>query len=684
MNSIKLSEEQQIFVNKALEGNNILVNACIGSGKTTAIQLLCKKLPVNKNILYLTYNKLLKIDAQKKIKKENVTVQNYDGIASSYLSKMGISAGIGDHIPQFLEVQPRIAKYDILIIDEYQDIITYHSRLLQYIKSFNPNMQIIAVGDMHQKIYDTTNLNVSEFIQVFLGEHIELDFTLCFRLSSNLAKRLGNIWGKKITGVNKSCIVEEMNMDQIALFLSTQKPKDILCLGALHGPLSETLNRLESEYPLAFNKETVYASISDSDSINATKPTDNTAIFTTFDRSKGLEREICVIFDFTESYWRTRISQPYQSYNILKNIFCVAASRGKSRIIFVHSDKAMLSDTTLSTRVDDNQKICRVGISHMFDFRYKEDIEKCFSLIDCKPTFPDDRTIIEIKNNDGMIDLSPCIGIFQEAIYFDSYEIDKAIKMFLSLNKNKKYLWNDQVKNSSLEEKILFLVSLETYQDRYRNQVELPFVNEEAQNRIIERLSTRLQNNEKAQVQCFIPFSDKKDGELLFFAGGYADVVKDDIVYELKFVSNLTHEHFLQCACYIVALKLEKGILWNTRDNTAFEITIPNKEAFLDAVTNAITKNKITSYYKPNLQNILKVNDDDVKKYQIGATIRHKIFGDGTITKIDSLNKNYHMIEVKFEKCGTQKIHLESAIKQCTLKLITNIQQTTSNSPKSK
>ena len=53
MGGIQLSEEQQCFVNKALEGHNILVNACIGSGKTTAIQLLCNKIPKSKRILYL-------------------------------------------------------------------------------------------------------------------------------------------------------------------------------------------------------------------------------------------------------------------------------------------------------------------------------------------------------------------------------------------------------------------------------------------------------------------------------------------------------------------------------------------------------------------------------------------------------------------------------------------------------
>lgn len=667
---IKLSEEQQNFINKALEGHNILVNACIGSGKTTAIQLLCNKLSRNYNILYLTYNKLLKIDAKSKIKNHNVVVTNYHGFAFMCLKRIGINAGVNDMIGIFNSKKPQLDHYDVLIIDEYQDIESEFAELLEHIKSSNPKMQIIAVGDMQQKIYDKTKLNVSKFIDCFLETHLELEFTQCFRLSADLAKKLGRIWCKKIVGVNTNCIVEEMTVDQVIEFLVTQNTKDILCLGSRNGDLSNTLNRLEKEYPEKFNKSNVFASISDNDSLGTTQPNEKTAIFTTFDSSKGLERKICVIFDYTESYWEARISKPQQSYEILRNIFCVAASRGKDRIIFVNSGEAMLSESTLSIKVDENLQISDIDISSMFDFKYREDIEKCFSLLKLEPLPTSDTDIIEVKKSDGMIDLSPCIGIYQEAMYFDKYDIDKNLELYMVLHSNKQNLWTEKVKKSNLENKILFQVSLETNQDRYRTQVELPFVNNKSENLIADRLYTKLNRDENVQVGCYIDFAKESNGVRIFSARGYADVVKDNVVYELKFVSELSHEHFLQCACYIIALKLEKGILWNTRDNKAYEVRIPNKKLFLDAVVNTITKNKLSDYHEPidfkseEQEECLdkKITSVfDISEYTVNSKIMHKTFGVGTIIKVKN-DKNSHIIKVMLENGVTHNLNLEYSL----------------------
>ena len=597
---VTLSSEQQLFISKAKEGHNILVNACIGSGKTTAIQRLCDELPSDKKILYLTYNKLLKIDAKAKIKNANATVSNYHGFAYSILTKHGISAGVSDLIQTFIKRKPGLAHYDVLIIDEYQDIEQEISELLIYIKATNLSMQIIIAGDMEQKIYDKTTLSVPAFIEHFLGEHIKLEFTQCFRLSADLAAKLGRIWNKNIIGINENCVVEEMSIDDVAKFLSLQNPKDILCLGARTGDLSTTLNKLEKEYSDKFNKSTVFASISERDGAGTVQPKPTSAIFTTFDSSKGLERKICVVFDFVESYWQVRISQPQQSYEILRNIFCVAASRGKERIIFVNNSEAILSEQTLATEVSEKIKFKDVDISEMFDFKYKEDVEACYALLDKNLlSASEDISEIFISNKDGLIDLSPCIGIYQEAVFFKDYDIHKSIELWLELNEDKKYLHKEMNSNWSLDQKILFLTSLETAQNRYRNQVNTPFISSFERQQIIERLSSLFTADEEVQTPCTIDFSDSRNGKCLFSAQGFTDVIKDDIVYELKFVSELTHEHFLQCACYVAALELEKGILWNTRTNIKYEIQIPDRSKFLDAVSKTITKGFLKNYYAP-------------------------------------------------------------------------------------
>lgn len=642
---MQLSKEQSAFIQKALEGNNILVDACIGSGKTTAIQHLCNAFSYRFRILYLTYNKLLKIDAQSKIRNRNVTVTNYHGFAWSQLNAVGKRAGIPDLIQVYNQTKPPMPKYNVLIIDEYQDIEQELADMLEYIKLQNPGIQIIAVGDMKQKIYDKTTINVENFIQSFLGNHIELEFTNCFRLSSELASRLGLIWKKKIVGVNNNCIVENMDEDRVVKFLANQNPSDVLCLGARTGSMANVLNVLENEYPDKFNKRTVFASIRDRDSTGATYPSPTSAIFTTYDSSKGLERPICIVFDYTESYWKVRVSKPQQSYEILRNIFCVAASRGKNRIIFVTTDEEQLSVQTLSEKTEMNTVLEDVDISSMFDFKYKENIEKCFSKLSiCRLKCSDNR-VININERDELIDLSPCIGIYQESMFFSNYDINSELNFAFLMHPGQAYL-KEKIYELSLEEKILFLVSLETKQRRYRTQVSKKLVTEDEQNQLFNRLSTVFRRDENIQVECSIPFYVNPNKKKKFIARGLADVVKDDVVYELKYVSQLSHENFLQCACYIIALGLKKGILWNTKDNSMFEITIPNVEDFLNATVRAITKNQIKEYIQPDIEsssNNTSSNNSvaeltniiiDDKKVSLNDKVFHINRGEGIIKKI--------------------------------------------------
>ena len=585
---IELTVEQQVFVNTALSGENILVEACIGSGKTTSIQYLCDQFPSDKRILYLTYNRLLKVDAKSKIKNKNAFVTNYHGFAYKWLITNNISSSKSDTIQVFLKERPKFEKYDVLIMDEYQDIDEEISKMLEIIKDSNKDMQLIAVGDMDQKIYDKTRLDVVKFIDSFLGEHKVLEFTNCFRLNKDIAEKLGIVWNKKIVGVNENCKVSHMNFDEAIDFISKCDSKDILCLGARTGAMSKALNTLEEKYPDEFNKNTVYASIRDNDNIKAVDPKKNSAIFTTYDSSKGLEYKNCILFDFDIDYWFTRLLFPNQKYSILRNIFCVAASRGKDNIIFVKEKHALLDEKILSnTKIEKDNKIPDVNISEMFDFKYKESVEDCYNMLTIKRIENEDNDVIDIESADGYIDLSPCIGIYQEAFYFKGYNIDKDVELYVLLHDISNFDLK-KFKKFDVEYKVLYQVSLETKHNRYRNQVKKDYISNEDKERIFKRLATKLKKNEKVQQKCEINFLDYT--KYNFKAIGYVDVLKDNIVYELKFVSDLTHEHFLQCACYVVGLGLKKGILWNTRDNSMYEISVKAPKRFIQYVAKAVLK----------------------------------------------------------------------------------------------
>lgn len=585
-----LSTEQKELINGARLGENILVDACIGSGKTTAIQVLCNEMS-NKKILYLTYNKLLKLDAKEKIRSRNVFVQNYHGFAYYILIKKDIKCGISETIKVFNEKKLPIPKYDMLVIDEYQDIDQEISEMLEYIKEKNPGIQIIAVGDMKQKIYDKTSLDVQSFIDSFLNEHLILHFTNCFRLCDTHAKKLGGIWQKDIKGVNNECEIEYMDINEVIRFLSQQEPSDILCLGARGGGINIVLNQLEKNFPHKFNKSTVYASIKDEDS-RSNQIDKSTAIFTTYDSSKGLERPICVVFDYTEAYWNIRANKPLTNYNVLRNIFCVAASRGKQKIIFVEQNEAMLTDTTLSTKTMMKTQFNEpFYMSDMFSFKFKEDIEECFNLLQITK-IDKDGEIIDVKSNDELIDLSSCIEIYQESEFFTGYDIDKEIEYAKTITKDKPI---SVPVDATLDDKILILTTYETGQDRYMLQVETPFVPEEQAVKIHERIATELNVKDEVQIDCQIELEvkDKENENEKIVLDGRADVLHDGKVFEIKFVNELSHDYFLQCASYIVALQTESGILWNVKNNEMFEIRVPDREKFLKTVVKTITKRTI-------------------------------------------------------------------------------------------
>lgn len=641
MDFSKLTSEQQQMIIYARQGKNVLVNACIGSGKTTAIQELCNCLPKTKRILYLTYNKLLKLDAQNKIKNQNADVTNYHGFASQRLHVENITnVPLQELIHVFLKRRPFIPKYDVLIIDEYQDINEEIGALLLYVKEQCRGIQIIAVGDMNQKIYDHTTLADSgAFIRKFLDHPVEMEFTYCFRLPHDLAGMLGRVWGRAIHGVNQDYQIKYLWPEEVVDYLGTKETKEILCLGPSHGTRIRIQNELERRYPEKFNKNTLWSKLDNGQSDGATSPKEKDAIFTTYDGSKGMERPIEVLCDFTLHNWQHRSVQPMTRYQILRNIFCVAASRGKRELILVKEPerpgideenepcKPFLTEMALSSHFDTRTQFNRpINMSQAFDFKYKEDIDACFSLLSreqLRPAGPP----IPAKMTDGLIDLSPCIGTFMEASYFEQYNLQEQwnfVSQFVSSRDDERM----HLTNKDLQRDVLSLTAEETEQIRYVTQVKMPFVSDFTTKAMYKRLSEYLPKNCNEQMDCEIDFSDKDlNGETAMMLRGRCDAMYHGIVTELKFVSALSHEHFLQLALYLVGLKKTTGILWNVRTNEMWRVRIKNRDAFMDQVAKTVSKRCIGRYY-PTCS---------ADGYQPNHPVLERLTEDSPVEEIDGL-----------------------------------------------
>lgn len=594
-----LSQEQQRVVDVVATGRDVIVDATVGSGKTSTIQALCAAQGPGRNVLYLTYSKLLKLDAQRRVR--GAKVQNYHGIVYPSLVRAGIKCGLGESIRRFnesfLSLSSEFPRYDLLVVDEYQDIVEEYATLLENIKSVNPLMQTVMVGDMAQKVRADTTLDVQEFVKGFTVDPEHLPFTQSFRVGPDLGELLGESWNKPVVGVNTDQRVRHLNFDQALELIESRSPGDLLCLGKRNGQMSDALNAVEQRHPEIFNKDSVYASIRDGDS--SVSYGDDAAVFTTFDSSKGLERPVSIVFDYDERMWDVRNKFPNADPTVLRNIFLVAASRGKDEVVFVQGKSSGTKKSASIgfipvrrfTKLPDKPRPTYdkpFWVSECFDFKYAENVSACVDLLKLKRLDDSTGSEIEIERTDGLIDLSPAVGHYQEAIFFDEYdprvEVErnpKPIAEVLSGELTEDDMWRNS----------LLLTAVDTEQLRYADQVEAT-ITDGVERAIVDRLATLLPRDARAQVPLAMAGDAVHSHTELSPMGfeGVADAIHAGKVYELKFVSELSHAMFLQLAMYLIMSGLEVGVLWNTRTDERWELRIPDRDRFMNAVVLCVSK----------------------------------------------------------------------------------------------
>lgn len=614
---VDFTDEQLSVLDFVKEGYDVLVDACIGSGKTTVLQEACRVLKLaGKKVLYLTYNRRLLEEARKRIDPNDADVHTYHSFAGTMLNMAGVPAtSEREVISKFNQHLKRVYKYDVIVVDEYQDISEeLKDMLCKLCVMSNANYglcpQFLVVGDKDQKIMDNTELDAVECMQKFFSflsythqkEFKQIQFTNCFRLSADYATEIGQAWGKSIIGRNQNCNVVTKSLNECVKFLAQFEPHEILVLGGnmSWGNRIEIQNRLESMYPDKFNKDTVYSAISDRDGDRRNLDTSKCAVFTTYDTAKGMERRVCVICDFTQGYLDSRMKHQ-TSRKVLKNLFLVAASRGKEYNIMCSAGRAkMLSMKTIG-KVDGMPDIdMRVeSISGMFDYKLTESVDRCLKYIDVE-VIQEKQEVINAVSHMGNIDLSLCAGIHAQAVYFDHYNLDLMIMNAFD-ERFSRDTYTDLPKYDNgwpLWKKILYLTALNTGQDRYFKQVNKEYITPEFEKLLCDRLSEQLDKDELVEQRCVMDYRGCKDSRTLRKLGeklicGYADVVKYGVPWELKFVNELKSEHILQVASYTVCTDTDCGVLWNLKDNQILKITINDRKGFLEDVLLCISKGRL-------------------------------------------------------------------------------------------
>ncbi|WP_230595146.1 AAA family ATPase [Rhodococcoides fascians] len=609
---LTLSNEQQAVIDAVVAGNDVIVDASIGSGKTSTIQQLCARLSPSKRILYLTYSRLLKADAQDRV--GGARVQNYHGVVYPHLLRLGVNCGVGESVQafndHFADIRTEFEQYDLLVVDEYQDINTEYADLLRNIKSTNSGMQVVLVGDLSQKVRSDTTLDVQAFAREFCVDPTMLPFTQSFRMGPMMGSLLGTAWNKPIVGVNDNQRVRVLDhADAIELIAATE-PGNLLCLGKRTGAMVHALNEAEKLAPERYNKSTVFASIRDGDS--TIRPQDGVAVFTTFDASKGMERPVCVIFDYSLDNWNMRCKFPNTDYEVLRNVFLVAASRGKSDVVFVRS--GAMRKNPLPTDPGAEPMIGQLPIRRFtalpsatrpqytrpfaaasaFGFKYAENIAAAMQLIKRERLDDGTENEIVIDRADGLIDLSPAVGAYQEALFFDHHDATAQAVMMLQTSRLAASLVTE-IKGEPWKDSLV-LAAIETQQMRYHNQVSAT-ISTEVATALVQRLSQQLPRNCQVQVGLSLAGTARAGStnwSPITFSG-IADAIHHRQIFELKFTSALDHEMFLQTALYVTmaryaGIDIDSGVLWNTRTGERWSVQVPNPASFMNAVVKCVTK----------------------------------------------------------------------------------------------
>ncbi|MEX0598393.1 MAG: UvrD-helicase domain-containing protein, partial [Candidatus Paceibacterota bacterium] len=359
MFKVKPSEEQHKIIQTIIQGRNCVVDAVAGSGKTTTVLLLAIACP-NQKILQLTYNKDLKLDVREKARYygiKNLEVQNFNSLIVNYYDRNGstdksMRTVIATNAKPFRE----IPKYDIIVVDETQDMKELYFELINKLKldmKQTPKMPTyLIMGDHNQAIY--------EFMQADLryltcGHRIysslpfdKLTLSYSYRLTKEISSFVNDIMlnedrihtkkkGPPVMYIHSSPYSKGTDIifkELMSLLISKKiKADDIFVLCGSIKAATSPIRKLEQK--LVQQGVKCCIPLNDDQKIDA-DIMKGKVLFCTIHQAKGLERKVVIIYGFDNSYFEYHARDKPSSS--CPNELYVACTRASERLILLHDN----------------------------------------------------------------------------------------------------------------------------------------------------------------------------------------------------------------------------------------------------------------------------------------------------------------------------------------------------------
>lgn len=632
----ELTGEQNRIVNRVLQRQNVRVFAKAGTGKTTTALVLADKCykKYNKKTLIVTYNRALCNDVRNKVgEREHIDVHTYHSLCGSlYRKTCRDDSAILTCIQTSL---PNDCKWDLVIIDEAQDMKEVHFKLIERVlKKCKPT--VLIMGDPFQRLYGSGAgawyLKADEhFKHLIKGTFENLHLSISFRISHEMAdyintnlnpnvfaerldldeklkKDISLWWGRGIhANPNRSAdsgslvIVSKQNLKNeveknYEIFSTSQSIVLATTCKNINSPAGDLAQRIDRKYgePKVVDRET------------QCKFDKRMRHYATINQSKGLEYDFVCVPDMS-NYWLDNKTNYNGDELRMYNLYYVALTRARKRLLVceIYYPKVRPFCTYPNFNVTDNvnQKKSANSVTTLLEFVpvlnldfYKvkkvssigEELEK--------------NTYVIAQGKDYSVELSKFMGasiatmlsIRRGQFNKESYEGPKYpdIERWIEETSFDEPSWSTVVK---------FQVALEVFETGFQflwtqitDELLDKYIDEDFMEKCIENTEEMLSKFNQIKYEFPISYETKMERYTNKYEPrihGRCDFLADNSVIELKLSNNtLCLEHIEQCLLYASMFReqgrrLDTAYLYYPNKALLYRIklTVPDKE-YIDVI----------------------------------------------------------------------------------------------------